>query len=188
MKLLSQIKNDIDFNRNLYNLVDALGKIAVSQYYLLEKKVKLYEKIFTGVGEIFAAVDIVNSSSPFINPQNCPPGVIAVTSDAGLLGGLNMQVMNLAAKEMSRAGGRLLSIGEKGRLYAAENNMACASFKGISDEESFLLAQQLRDYIIAEVSFQRLGALKIICPHPISVISQRVQTITLLPITQAVSL
>src|SRR3989338_9376398 len=73
MKLLSQIKNDIDFNRNLYNLVDALGKIAVSQYYLLEKKVKLYEKIFTGVGEIFAAVDIVNSSSPFINPQNCPP-------------------------------------------------------------------------------------------------------------------
>ena len=201
MKLLSQIKNDIDFNRNLYNLVDALGKIAVSQYYLLEKKVKLYEKIFTGVGEIFAAVDIVNSSSPFINPQNCPPGVIAVTSDAGLLGGLNMQVMNLAAKEMSRAGGkpegsgwqpnsqshRLLTIGEKGRLYAAENNMACASFKGIGDTESFLQAQQLRDYIIEEVSEGRLGALKIIYPHPISVISQRVQTITLLPVTQVVS-
>src|SRR3989338_441268 len=215
MKLLSQIKNDIDFNRNLYNLVDALGKIAVSQYYLLEKKVKLYEKIFTGVGEIFAAVDIVNSSSPFINPQNCPPGVIAVTSDAGLLGGLNMQVMNLAAKEMSRAGGkpegsgwqpnsqshrpagsclasdsqshRLLTIGEKGRLYAAENNMACASFKGIGDTESFLQAQQLRDYIIAEGSEGRLGALKIIYPHPISVISQRVQTITLLPVTQVVS-
>lgn len=186
MKLLSHIKNDIDFNRNLYNLVDALGKIAVSQYYILEKKVKLYEKIFTGVEEILAAIDIAHSSSPFINPHNCPPAVIAVTSDAGLLGGLNMQVMNLAAKEISRDGGRLLTIGEKGRLYAAENNMVCASFKGIGDAESFLQAQQLRDYIIAEVSLQRLGALKIIYPHPISVISQRVQTITLLPITQAV--
>lgn len=186
MKLLSHIKNDIEFNRNLYNLVDALGKIAVSQYYILEKKVKLYEKIFTGVEEILAAIDIANSSSPFINPHNCPLGAIAVTSDAGLLGGLNMQVMNLAAKEISRAGGRLLTIGEKGRLYAAENNMACASFKGIGDEASFLQAQQLRDYIIQEVSEGRLGALKIIYPHPISVISQRVQTITLLPITQAV--
>ena len=188
MKLLSQVKNDIEFNRNLYNLVDALGKIAVSQYYILEKKVKLYEKIFTGIEEILAAIDITNSNLPFIDPRNCPPAVIAVTSDAGLLGGLNMQVMNLAAKEISRAGGRLLTIGEKGRLYAAENNIAATSFKGISDEESFLQAQQLRDYIIAEVSFQRLGELKIICPHPISVISQRVQTITLLPITQAVSL
>lgn len=187
MKLLSQVKNDIEFNRNLYNLVDALGKIAVSQYYILEKRVTLYEKIFTGIEEILAVIDITNSSSPFINPGNCPSGVIAVTSDAGLLGGLNMQVMNLAAKEISRAGGGLLTIGEKGRLYAAENNMAATSFKGISDEESFLQAQQLRDHIIEEVSLQRLGALKLIYPHPISVISQRVQTITLLPITQAVS-
>lgn len=186
MKLLSQIKNDIDFNRNLYNLVDALGKIAVSQYYILEKKVKLYEKIFTGLEEILAAIDIAGSGSPFVNPHNCPLAVIAVTSDAGLLGGLNMQVMNLAAKEISRAGGRLITIGEKGRLYAVENNMAAASFKGISDEESFLQAQQLRDYIIEEASLKRLGALKIIYPHPISVIAQRVQTITLLPITQAV--
>lgn len=186
MKLLSHIKNDIEFNRNLYNLVDALGKIAVSQYYILEKKVKLYEKIFTGVEEILAAIDSVNLSSPFINPQNCPPGVITVTSDAGLLGGLNMQVMNLAAKEASQPGSRLLTIGEKGRLYAVENNMVCTSFRGIGDENSFLQAQQLRDYIIEEVSEGRLGVLKIIYPHPISVISQRVQTIALLPISQAV--
>lgn len=202
MKLLSQIKNDIEFNRNLYNLVDALGKIAVSQYYILEKRVKLYEKIFTGVEEILAAIDITNSSSPFINSENYPPGVIAVTSDAGLVGGLNMQVMNLAVKEISRAGGkpagsglqpssqshRLITIGEKGRLYTAENNMAAHSFKGMSDEENFIQAQQLRDYIIAEVSLKRLGELKIVYPHPISVISQRVQTITLLPITQAINM
>lgn len=185
MKLLSQIKGDLEFNRNLYGLVDALGKIAVSQYYLLEKKSLFFEKIFTAIEDIAAMIDLKMCQSPFVNPAGLPLGIIAVTSDSGLLGGLNAQVVSSALKE---AGGRpckLIIIGEKGRMYACENNIPFTAFKGIIDETRFLQAQQLRDYIIAQISQKSIGALKLIYPHPVSIISQRVQAITLLPFGKA---
>lgn len=185
MKLLSQIKGDLEFNRNLYNLTDALGKIAVSQYYVLEKKNKSYEKIFTCIEDIYGIVDVEHCVSCFIHPGNRPLGIIAVTSDSGLLGGLNTQVMNAAAKEMRGRDVRLIVIGEKGKQYAADNSIPAALFKGISDETRFLQAQQLRDYIIEEIGAGRIGGLKIIYPHPVSIISQRVLSVTLLPFIKA---
>lgn len=185
MKLLSQIKGDLEFNRNLYSLVDALGKIAVSQYYVLEKKNTLFDKIFEGIGDILGMMDIETRSSPFTNPGNSPAGIIAVTSDSGLLGGLNAQVINLSLKETGGRPGKLIIIGEKGRLYASENNIPCVSFRGIADETRFAQAQALRDYVIEEVIAGKIGALKIIYPHPVSVISQRVQAISILPLAKA---
>lgn len=185
MKLLSQIKGDLDFNRNLYSLVDALGKIAVSQYYVLEKKSALFEKVFEGIGDILGMINLGNCKSPFVNPGNLPLGIIAVTSDSGLLGGLNSQVINLSLREAEGRPSRLIIIGEKGRIYASDNNIPCVSFKGISDETRFAQAQGLRDYIMEEVYNQKIGALKIIYPHPVSVISQRVQVIPALPLTKA---
>lgn len=183
MRLLAHIKGDLDFNRGLYNLIDALGKMAVSQYYVLEKKNKPFDKLSIGVETIFGMLDVSRSHSPFVAIANSPRGVIAVTSDSGLLGGLNTQVMNLAAKEVRDQQARLMVIGEKGRLYAQENNLACTLFGGISDEARHSQALQVRDYIVSEVSSSRLGALKIIYPHPVSIISQKVQSLTLLPIS-----
>lgn len=185
MKLLSQIKGDLEFNRNLYSLVDALGKIAVSQYYLLEKRSTLFEKIFEGIEDILGTVNLQACKSPFVNSVNLPLGIIAVTSDSGLLGGLNSQVINLSLREAAGRPSKLIIIGEKGRLHASDNNIPCVSFKGISDETGFAQAQSLRDYIMEEVYNQRIGDLKIIYPHPVSIISQRVQAIMVLPLAGA---
>lgn len=183
LRLLAHIKGDLDFNRGLYNLIDALGKMAVSQYYVLEKKNKSFDKLSIGVETIFGMIDVSISRSPFVAAANSPRGVIAVTSDSGLLGGLNMQVMNLAAKEVREQDARLIVVGEKGRLYAEENNLVCTSFGGINDEARRSQALQVRDYIINEVSSARLGPVKIIYPYSVSIISQKVQILTLLPVS-----
>lgn len=182
MKLLSQIKNDIEFNRNLHNLTDALGKISVSQYYVLEKRTHTFTKIYTALDELFTMIDVSNSHSPFVKTEKRPLGIIAVTSDSGLLGGLNMQVMNLAAKEVKEFGARLIVVGEKGRSYAQENSLSATLFKGIQDDARFQQAQQLRDYVVNEALSLRLGALKIIYPYSVSMVSQKVQSLMLFPV------
>lgn len=184
MRLLSQIKNDMEFNRGLYNLIDALGKISVSQYYMLEKKTRAFDKIYAGLEELFSIANASGAHSPLVRAQNRPMGVIAVTSDSGLLGGLNMQVMNAAAREVKEQGARLIVIGEKGRYYAQENNLSCVSFEGIHDDARFSQAQQLRDYILNEALSLRIGAVKIIYAYSVSVVSQKVQALTLLPIAK----
>ena len=186
MRLLALIKNDIEFNRNLYNLTDALGKISVSQYYVLEKRTHTFGAIYTALDELFPLIDAAGSHSPFVKTEKRPLGIIAVTSDSGLLGGLNMQVMNLAAKEAREFGARLIIIGEKGRSYAQENSLHCTLFKGIQDDAKFAQARQLRDYVVDEVLSLRLGALKIIYPYPVSIVSQKVQSLMLLPVASRI--
>ncbi len=181
MKLLSQIKGDLEFNRNLYNLIDALGKIAVTQYYILEKENKLYEAIFGSVTHIRAMIDSGACASSFMHPSNLPECIIAVTSDSGLLGGLNMQVMSLAVRELNEHSGRLIVVGDRGKAYAGENGIAFTGFKGVNDEMRFSQAQQLRDYVIEEIARQRCSGVKIIYPHPLSIVSQKVRLLALLP-------
>lgn len=182
MKLLAQIKKDIDFNRNLYNLVEVLKEVAISQYHTLEKKMKSFEKIFVNIETLFSMIDIKSSAHPLINTGNRTPAVIAITSDAGLLGGLNMQVMNLAIKEMEENKAALIIIGEKGQVYAAsENILDFTAFPGIRDETRFSQAQELRDYIIQEELKEKLGAVKIIYPFAISAIAQKVHSFMLIP-------
>jgi ATP synthase F1 gamma subunit len=185
MKLLSQIKADMEFNRNLYNLIEVLKEISLSQYHVLEKKVRAFQRIFDCLGSIFGMVNIQDSKHPLIDPGNRQPGVIAVTSETGLLGGLNLQVMNLALKEARENKAKLIIVGEKGQIYARESDIPFVAFPGISDEDKLKQALALRDYIMKEEVELKLGQLKIVYPYPISIVAQRVQILQLLPFVQA---
>ncbi len=184
MKLLSQIKNDMEFNRNLAGLIDVLKEIAIFQYHVLEKRVKSYDEIFVIFESLFNLVSVGGVQPPLLDFSRRLPGVIAITSDIGLLGALNMQVMSLALREVEVNHAQLIIIGEKGKLYAQESNIPFVAFEGIKDEKRFTQAKQLRDYIINEELNQRLGALKVIYPYAVSLMAQRIQNIQVLPLTQ----
>lgn len=181
MRLLSQLKKDMDFNLSLYKLVEVLKEISIFQYHILEKKLKSFEKIFDVLKDLFAMINIEGTNHPFINTGDRTPGIIAITSDAGLLGGLNRQVMVLALKEAVETNARLIIVGERGRPYAAETNVPYVSFEGIKDDLKLYQALALRDYIINEELKLNMGKVKVIYPYAISMRAQHVQTLQLLP-------
>lgn len=185
MKLLSHIKKDMEFNNSLYSLVEVLIAISISQYRILDKKTKSFEKLFSALESFFGWIDMEGSHHPLINTAGRVPGIIVVTSDSGLIGGLNVQAMNMAMKEARTTGAKLIVIGERGRLYAADSGIPFVSFKGVQDETRLAQAQQLRDYIMEQEMGQKLGGLKIIFPRAFSIVSQQVQTLALLPFSKA---
>ncbi len=184
MKLLSQIKKDLDFNLNLYNLIEVLKEIAIAQYKILEKKIRTFEDVFSALGDIFALMQSSNVDHPLLRTAGRQPGVIALTSDAGLLGGLNMGVMTQAIKEAEKSRAKLIIIGEKGQMYAQESGLPFVIFKGVKDETRFAQAQELRNYILDEELNLRLGDLKIVYPVALSIVSQQVKTLQLFPFTK----
>ncbi|MCK9594639.1 MAG: F0F1 ATP synthase subunit gamma [Candidatus Omnitrophica bacterium] len=181
MKLLSAIKKDMEFNANLYNLLEVLKEIAIAQYRILEKKVKKFDDIYAALDSIQAMFKISESKHPILNTADKQPGIIALTSDAGLLGGLNMSVMSQAIKEGERVKGKLYIIGEKGEMYAKESGLPYVTFKGVSDETKVAQAQELRDYIFKEALNGRIGELKIVYPQALSIVSQQVKIQQLIP-------
>lgn len=183
MKLLSQLKKDLEFNRNLATIIEVLKEIAISQYHVMEKRIKTFDKIFSVLGSLFDILptECADIQHPLLNLGNRPPSVIVVTSDTGLLGPLNMQVMSLALREVEEYKAKLIIIGERGKIYAEENKISFVAFEGIKDEKRFSQAMQLRDYVVTEELAYRLGPLKIFYPYAASIMAQRVQGLQLLP-------
>jgi ATP synthase F1 gamma subunit len=181
MRLLSAIKKDLEFNMNLYNLLEVLKEIAIAQYKILEKKLKVFETVFPALGSMYDMLGISNVDHPLMHLSGRQPGVICVTSDAGLLGGLNMSVMSQAIKEAQKNKARLVIVGEKGQMYAQESGLEHIVFKGVKDETRFAQATELRDYIMQEEVSGKLGELKIVYPYALSIVSQQVKTLQLLP-------
>lgn len=184
MKLLSQIKKDMEFNQDLYRLIDILKAIAISQYRVLEKRIKLFDKFSSALENLFSLINVDKAEHPLLNAQDRKPGIIAVTSDAGLIGGLNAQVMNLALKELASNQAKLIIIGQRGKAYASDKSIPFTGFAGINDEARLSQAQQLRDYILSQELSRELGALKIIYPYPLSIVAQGVKILQLVPFSK----
>ncbi|MBP6920564.1 MAG: F0F1 ATP synthase subunit gamma [Candidatus Omnitrophica bacterium] len=181
MRLLSAIKKDLEFNMNLYNLLEVLKEIAIAQYKILEKKLKVFEKVFPALGAIYDMLGMADVDHPLLHLSGKPAGIVCVTSDAGLLGGLNMSVMSQAIREAQKNKARLIIIGEKGQMYAQESDLEFVVFKGVKDETRYEQAAELRDYIMQEEMTGKLGELKIVYPYALSIVSQQVKTLALLP-------
>lgn len=184
MKLLAQIKKDLEFNLNLYNLIEVLKEIAIAQYRFLEQKIKTFENIFVALGDIFDMLQIGNFAHPLLQAANRQPGVVVLTSDAGLLGGLNMSIMSQAIKEAEKNRAKLIIIGEKGQMYAQESGLPFVVFKGVKDETRFIQAQELRNYILNEELSGRLGELKMVYPFALSIVSQQIKILQLFPFSK----
>lgn len=185
MKTLSVLKKDMEFNKGLSSLIDVLKNIAVAQYRALEKRIKSYEKFELFLESFFGMIDLEHLNHPFIRPSNEQQGVVAVTSDSGLLGGLNMQVVNNALVELEQTPGQLIVIGERGKMYARDSSVSFIAFPGIKDEERYAQAMQLRDFLLKKISEGAFGTLKVVFPRPLSFTVQRVETITFLPFAPA---
>jgi len=186
MAFISDVKNDIDFYKGLANLLKVLKGIAISQFYAFEKKIHTFEDFSAAVEEFLGRMDLKNTTHPLINPMSNILGVVAVTSDTGLLGGLNVQVINAAFRELSKQKGVFIVVGERGKVYARERGISCVYMEGIKEEYLYSQAAALRNYLIKEVLKGTFGTVKIIYPHAYSLVSQKIEEVTLFPYTSSI--
>lgn len=187
MKLLSQVKKDIEFNSGLHSLIDVLKTIAVSEFHLLERKLQTFERLGQTLESFFKFIDIKYLQHPLVNPSSDVAAIVAITSEKGLLGGLNNQVMLAALNQLNKTNGRMVIIGERGELFVREHNIPAVVFPGIYDTERYSQAVQLRDYLFNKVLAGEVGTVKIVYPRAISFTLQRVEIEELLPYGSSVS-
>lgn len=183
MAVLSVLKKDIEFYDSFHSLTEVLKTIAVSHFHALEKRLRTFGEFIASIESFLNLIDVENISHPFTRPSVDAPGIVAITSNAGLLGGLNMQVLSAAFTEL-RGAGKLIIVGERGQEYARESGISFVGFPGIEDEYRYSQAMELRDYLIREAGSGRLGLIKVFYPRAISITVQRIEVLPLLPVTE----
>ena len=179
MPSLTQLKQDIQFNTRLGALLNVMKSIAAQQFQVLEERWTSNPSFFEAVQIIAGTFNLEGFSHPFT--QGGPAGVIAVTSDTGLLGGLNQQVVTMAVREYHRQPGELIIIGKRGLVYAQEHRVSCREFPGIQDEKRRALADEVRNYILDQVLQGKLGSVVVVYPRAMSFTLQRVEAVQALP-------
>lgn len=182
MQTISDIKKDREFYRNFSSIIDVLKGIAIAQYHVLEKKIQHFEDFMQLLAGFFDLLDMRSIHHPFIDPGDAPLGVVAVTSEAGLLGGLNHRVMMGAFSYLKNPQSRLIVIGLQGQKIAQGYKVPCKTFTAITDEQRYLHALQIRDEIVQSVLGRKMGAVRIIYPFAISIKIQQVDDLSLLPL------
>ncbi|MBI4598490.1 MAG: F0F1 ATP synthase subunit gamma [Candidatus Omnitrophica bacterium] len=180
MPALTKLKQDMVFNARLAGLLEAMKSIAAQQFQALERALKSNPTLFEAIEMIAATFDPQSVSHPFMQAEG-PVGVIAVTSDTGLVGGLNHQVMLRSLQEYHRQPGELMVVGERGVAAAREHGVPCHAFASAGDAARRQRAEEIRTYALNRVVSGALGALSIVYPRALSFTVQRVELIRVLP-------
>ncbi|HEX9780020.1 MAG TPA: FoF1 ATP synthase subunit gamma [bacterium] len=180
---LIRLKHDVQFNGDFAKAIDVMKGIAASRFYQLQRHTGKFEGLGAAAREILGAIDMSVVDHPFVRPASERTGVIMVTSDAGLLGGLNTQVV-LGGLHEGGPGASLSVIGERGlNTLRDARGGGFAAFPGIEDATRVGLAHAVRDHAVQQVRDGTCGRLIVVYPRPVSFSVQRVVAETLLPCT-----
>ena len=180
MAAITRLKQEIQFNTQLTRLLDALKAIASQQFQMLEPTIKTNQTFFESVERIAGTFALEHVQHPFTKSSG-PMGVIIITSDTGLLGGLNQQVVTTALQEYVRKPGELMVVGERGMMYIREQRLSAKLFPNPLEHGRQTVAAQLRDYALNRVLSGALGSLTVVYPHALSFTLQRVELVRMLP-------
>ena len=179
---LVKLKKDVQFNGLFTKLVDAMKGIAAARFYVLQRRLSLFEPFSEAAGSILAGMHLQGIDHPFLRPTVQRTGIVLVTSDEGFLGGLNAQVVGAGLHE----GGSipvLMIVGSQGRNYVRDLASKATVFAGIADATRFQGAVALRDHLVRQVMQGACGRVVIAYPKALSFAVQQVQVEALIPCT-----
>ncbi len=125
---------------------------------------------------------------PLLSPGSVEKvGVLVLTSDKGLCGSLNTNVIRaLSAERFKLKDNIFYSLGKKGRDFLLRSGRNLGADFENKDKISFADASRIRKTLISEFNNQAVGEVYLIYPHFISTLTQKIKVIKLLPVDEEV--
>jgi len=184
---LVELRKELQFNGELYELIGTLKNIAAAQYHMMEKEKERFNQFMEAFSEFFRVVNLVEVESPFVRETTDRMGIVIVTSDSGFMGGLNQGVIRAALRAQGdhpHEQTELMVIGEKGATGLADVRRAFKHFPGIDQTRIYEQAVEIKNYIVERVREGRFSKVILAYPRPLSFTAQTVEVIDLLPCSE----
>ena len=182
MKTAIEIKEEMQFNSELMNLLEVMKNIAIYRFRALQAKKRRFELFTRVLDDFFVMLDTGNLAHPYVRPTEEKMALVLITSDAGFMGGLNLEVIETALRTPAAFRAEIIVVGERGAFYLNEIGRKFTAFKNTATaEERFNLAIRLKDHILKGVKEKDFGKVFIFYPRPVSFIVQKVESEEILP-------
>ena len=180
---IGKLKSNLEFNKSLGGIIEALKIAASLQLRQFQEKKPLYQGFLKEFNDCLAMIESKKSTHPFFRVRkDLPRCIVGVTSDEGFLGELNTLIINaLLDQRKFKDKDKIVILGERGAGYLEDIGIDCVAFPGIKDEASLGEVDNLKNYLVREYLKGGIGEVIIVYPKFISVTTQRVDILQLIP-------
>jgi len=181
LRPLSELKQDFEMTRNLWDIIDVLKTVALIQFRSFQFKEKPNTVFFDELEACFSILSRTRISHPYLfDRKTLASAIVVITSDEGFLGELNTLLINTALDCRKSPADEIIVLGERGERYLEDMKERFTAFPGISEEASYKEAEDVRDYLIKGYR-RKYGRILAIYPRFISMTTQRISVQQILP-------
>jgi len=177
---LNKLRKELDFNKDIADIINVLKGVASSEFYRLQNAKKSFDEFLGYLQGFFRMVDTTGLQHTLLDESSLPQVLLLITSDIGFLGKLNVSVVNTALDQAS-ADDEFIVVGKQGTRYIEETGRKYTSFDGITDEVEYKEAESLAGHILKGFLGKKFCRTTIVYPHFISFAVWKVQTYQLFP-------
>lgn len=182
---IGKLKSNLEFNKSLGGIIEALKIAASLQLRQFQEKKPLYRGFLKELTSCLAMLETKKMSHSFFKVRkDLPRCIVGITSDEGFLGELNTLIANaLLDRRKDRERDIIVILGERGAGYLEDIGVSCVAFPGIGDEIGLQETDSLKKYLVKGYLKGSFGEVVIVYPKFISVVTQQVSVLQLMPIT-----
>lgn len=187
---VARLKHNLDFNKNLGELIEVMKLAATLQFnqFRLQREPFANFNVFLEKAFLGSFPDKKQLKNKFLEPlqavQDKPSAVILVSSDEGFLGELSAVLVNKFL-ERRQVQDEVIVLGQQGANYLSDLKIAFEAFPSVSDKLEFKQIEALRDYVLGLYSRGAISKVYIVYARFLSITSQQIESEPLLPLSES---
>lgn len=183
---VAKLKQNLDFNKNLGELIEVMKLAATLQFNQFRANrqpsvdfISLFESTYGHIAENKTRNIFLESST---RDADSASAIILISSDEGFLGELNTILVNKLI-EKRHSDDTVIVIGEQGANYLRELNIDAVPFASITDKLEFKQIEALRDYVLERYVKGEVARVHVIYARFVNITSQQIESEDLLPLS-----
>ncbi len=184
---VGKLKSNLQFNKNLGDLIEVMKLAATLQFNQFRLKQELSEDFIRPLDEALGVLFSLGIKNELLYPkENLPSLLLLVSSDEGFLGELNFLLVNklLSSRKQQDF---IACAGQQGANYLKEIQVNFSFFDSPGEKIEAHLLAKIRDYLLSQYLGRKVGRIYVVYSRFTNITSQQVELESLLPLSRAVS-
>ncbi len=179
---VGKLKSNLQFNKNLGDLVEVMKLAATSQFNQFRLRQEPSFEFINLLDDLFGVLLGLGIGNDLLKPRDDLPALLVlISSDEGFLGELNFLLAN-SLLNARRHNDIIACTGGQGANYLREIQVDFSLFDSPGEKLDTKVLASLRDYILGLYLKRKVGRVYIIYSKFISISAQQVETEIILPL------
>jgi len=180
---VGKLKSNLQFNKNLGDLIEVMKLAATLQFNQFRLKQEPSEDFIRFLEEIFGVLVSSGVKNDLLRPKESLPSLLLlISSDEGFLGELNFLLVNKLLSGR-RQQDFIACAGQQGANYLKEIGINFSFFDSPGEKIEIQSLAKIRDYLLSQYFDHKVGRINVVYSRFTNITLQQAELETLLPLS-----